>query len=56
MKTATHESARWERHNDIWQTPTGRQATDTEQDLLNEIFMLRWELETLATRIASVIA
>lgn len=53
--TATYESSRWERREDIWQTPSGRQATDIETELLNEIFMLRWELETLATRINQVI-
>ena len=55
MTRPRYESERWRRQDDDWFTPSGRQANDIERELLNEIFMLRWELETLATQIAKVI-
>lgn len=55
MTHPRYESERWRRQNDEWVTPSGKKANDIEHELLNEIFMLRWELETLATRIAKII-
>lgn len=50
-----HISARYYKAADMWQTPSGKQATEQETELLNEIQMLRWELETVTAKLANVL-
>lgn len=49
-----HISARYYKAADMWQTPSGKQATEREAELLNEIQMLRWELETVTAKLATL--
>ena len=47
-------STRYYKTNDMWQTPTNRPVSEREAELLNEIEMLRWELETLTAKLATI--
>lgn len=47
-------SSRYYKANDMWQTPTGNKVTEREAELLNEIQMLQWELETLTAKLATI--
>lgn len=49
-------SHRYYRVEGIWATPSKRPVTDYEQELLNEIELLRIELDTLNEKLARLLS